>query len=196
MKRIPVVKLTEQVAFQKHFDRSSIDALMEQIDDTTVYIIDDAGIKKNHPQVNIYQQLATRYELWVDAGPRHTGDMIDIVFTGVKRVIIRPWIWKEVGFGKVRSMTDHQLLQLSEASVVDRQSIERSVSVMDEFDGIIVYIIGDWKKRRFKNEEMLKALAQRDEAYVYEPAGLHESTWDNYGFTGMLYDGFKNEVME
>jgi len=195
MKIIPVVKVHKLLTFGKRFDRSRVDMFMDALDEKILYLIDEIGIKKNNPQVNVYQQLASTYELWVDSGPRDSGDVVDLVFSGVKTIVIRPSLWQEIDMKNVRSMTDHPLLGLQEVIVEDRRSIDDSLSLIGFYDGMIVSIIGEWNQRRFKNEEAVKSIATRDESYVYESAGLNKKTWEHYGFTGMLVDNeFINEV--
>jgi uncharacterized protein related to proFAR isomerase len=196
MKKIPVMWLHGSLSFQKHVESTSVNTSMEKTKDKTIYLIDETGIKKNHPQLDVYQHLASRYELWVDAGPRDTDDIVDLVFSGVNRVVLRPWLWQEEGIDAVRTMTDLQLLQLQEVSVENRQSLERSVSLIDTYDGVVVYILGDWKKRRFINEEMVKSIAHHDESYIYEPEGANQLIWEQYGFTGLLFDSdYRDEVL-
>jgi hypothetical protein len=188
MKVIPVVRIHEFKQFGKRFDRSRIHDLMEKTKEKTLYIIDEAGIRKNNPLVNIYQKLASSYELWVDSGPRESGDIVDLVFSGVKRIVIRPSLWKEIDLNNVRNMTDQMLVELHELSVENRDSIDRGISVINEYDGLVIYIDGEWKQRRFTNEEMVKKNANRPESFVYEHDGLNHKTWEQYGFTGLLVD--------
>ena len=188
MKVIPVVRIHEFIQFGKRFDGSRIHDLMEETKEKTLYIIDEAGIRKNNPLVNIYQKLASRYELWVDSGPRESGDVVDLVFSGVQRIIIRPSLWNGIDLNNVRNMTDQMLVELHELSVENRESKDMGISVVNEYDGVAIYIDGDWKQRRFANEEMVKKNANRPESFVYEHDGLNQKTWEQYGFTGMLVD--------
>ena len=188
MKRIPVLRFHESEFIGKRFDATNIHEFMGSFKEKTLYIIDEGGIQKNHPQVNVYQHLAKTYELWVDSGPRETGDIVDLVFSGVERIVIRPSLWQEIDLKNVRNMTGHQLFQLYEISVEERDSMEHTISLVETFDGVVVYIQGDWKQRRFKSEQDVKRIAHMAESYVYDSSDEHADTWEKYGFTGMLVD--------
>ena len=61
----------------KHFNN-----VLEKTSESTLYILDNDGIEKNKPNLNLYQELSKSYILWVDAGPRNIGDVVDLVIAG------------------------------------------------------------------------------------------------------------------
>jgi len=184
---IPVVHLKYQI-LSKTKKSTSVRALLDDLSLSSVYLYDEQGITKNHPQVGFYQKLSKVYELWVDAGPRDVGDIVDTVFSGAKKIVLRPSYWVEPDLTTIRDLTDHQLFCHYDVDVTQRtEKIGHHIPDYD-FDGIVVFVHGDWKKRRFATEEKIKNLAKKENAFVYALNSKDQSYWKSIGFNGMLVD--------
>ena len=184
---VPVVHLKQQILFKKK-ESAAIRALLDEQSLSSVYLYDELGILKNHPQVDFYQKLSKVYELWVDAGPRDVGDIVDTVFAGAKKIVLRPSSWVEPDVKKIRELTDHQLFCHYDIDVSHREENMMHHIPDYDFDGIIVFVHGDWKKRRFAKEEKIKNLAKKENAFVYMPDNKDQGFWESIGFNGMLVD--------
>ncbi|MFO8078507.1 MAG: hypothetical protein R6U21_07705 [Thermoplasmatota archaeon] len=184
---IPIIHLKHQILFKKK-ETASVRALLDKHSLSSVYLYDEQGILKNHPQVDFYQKLSKVYELWVDAGPREVGDIVDIVFSGAKKIVLRPSSWVETDVKTIRDLTDHQLFCHYDIDVTQREENMRYPLPDYDFDGIIVFVHGDWKKRRFATEEKIKNLAKKNHAFVYTSDYQDQSFWKSVGFKGILVD--------
>jgi len=184
---IPVVRLNHQIVFKKK-ESADVRALLDDHSLTSVYLYDEQGVLKNHPQVDFYQKISKVYDLWVDAGPRDVGDIVDTVFAGANKIVLRPSYWMEPDVKTIRELTDHQLFCHYDIEVTQREE-NRIYHIPDyDFDGIIVFVHGDWKKRRFVIEEKIKNLAKNENAFVYAPGSKNQTYWESVGFNGMLVD--------
>jgi len=184
---IPLLHLRQQI-LSKETDISSVRKLLDDHSLSSLYIFDEQGILKNRPSVDFYQGISKIYELWVDAGPRETGDIVDLVFSGVKNIILRPSIWIERTIESVRDLTEHPVFCQYTVDVTQRNPVCDQYIPMDDFDGVIVLIHGDWDNRRFSVEEKIKQLAKKKNSYVLSSDYSKQSYWKSIGFDGVLID--------
>jgi len=94
--------------------------ILDRLQGSIIYVFDEDGIKRNHPNVSLYQRLTNIAELWVDAGPRTVGDIVDDVFSGAQRIVIRPDLWVELDLHTVVDLTENELMALYHSSDIQK----------------------------------------------------------------------------
>jgi len=103
MEFVPVLYLS------KTFNRNEVSPLhlrgiMKKQGFSELYVIDEQGVRRNEPRYAFYQRFSPLFNLWVDTGPRGIGDVVDDIFSGAKRIIIRENLWTEDSLSQIRIM--------------------------------------------------------------------------------------------
>lgn len=182
---IPILHLKQPV-LMKGNELTSIREKMDAHSLSSLYIIDEMGIHRNHPQVDFYQKISKIYEIWVDAGPRDVGDIVDIVFAGAKNIVLRPSTWVEPDVRTIRDITEHQLFCHYDIDLSQRERVDSRQIPIYDFDGKVVFVHGNWDKRRFSTEEAIKRLGQEVHSFIYAPRLKDKMFWKSFGFGGMF----------
>lgn len=73
-----------------------------------VYVMDLDGVKRDRPNLDIYQKLSHKPFLWIDSLPRDLEDVMDIVIVGAERVTIGD-IFGDDDLRKIRDMCDIEI---------------------------------------------------------------------------------------
>jgi len=76
---------------------------------SSLYILDDKGVKKNHPSLSLHQYAHRWFDTIVDAGCLHVGDVVDVILAGADIIVIRPTLWSEPDFLSVRDISESKL---------------------------------------------------------------------------------------
>jgi len=63
-------------------------ATIQQLESPEVFILDINGIETNTPDLNLITKMSNYKDVWVDAGPQTVGGAMDILISGVARVVI------------------------------------------------------------------------------------------------------------
>jgi hypothetical protein len=74
--------------------------------DQPLYLLDTDGLTTNHPNYNTYQRLSTKNPLWIDAGPRTTNDIIDLIMAGATTIVIRTPLYPDPDIHELNTITD------------------------------------------------------------------------------------------
>lgn len=70
--------------------REAEEAIREAADaHDKVYVVDRQGMRRNKPDIDLYQDVADAAEVWVDAGPRYAEDVVDLFIAGAHHVVVR-----------------------------------------------------------------------------------------------------------
>ena len=151
---------------------------------TELYIIDELGIKKNKPQYNFYQRFSSIFDLWVDTGPRDIGDVVDGVFSGAKRIIIRLDLWTEDSLTSIREITDQDVFIAVDVNHINAL-FERRL-LFDEADGVVLFVT-DKNTLKFKLESDINQLIKETSVYVFD-VEKNEHIWSSKDIKGFLRD--------
>lgn len=183
MEIIPYIYLTKQ--FEKTIVPAlNLQELKEKHQLTNLYIIDRAGIEKNRPRFCFYQEYAALFDLWIDAGPRIIEDVVDDMFAGANRLVIRFDLWQEKSFVRIKELTDNEiLLAVSLEGVINRKY---PLHLLDEIDGIVIFITEDHKDVGFKHETLINQLLEKKPCYIFTHKNL--SYWQSRNIKGYLKD--------
>ncbi|MEA2055593.1 MAG: hypothetical protein U9O49_02020 [Candidatus Thermoplasmatota archaeon] len=152
--------------------------------DGRMYIFDEDGLVKNKPNFNFYQRYSSSYDLWVDAGPMATGDIVDYFMAGANAVILRMELCKKLNLLDIKEMSENEIflgLNLLEPSKIDE-------NVLDNIDGVIVLnnrceIDLDCKYGNFVRE-----LSGKYKTYVYDSEINNIEYWKKRNVTGIIVD--------
>ena len=183
MQEIPFLKVKDK---RLSFDISStkLRSLLDKINDKSVYVLDTDGLFKNHPNVSLYQRLTSVAELWVDAGPRTVDDIVDDLFSGAYRIVIRPDLWEEVDLHGVVDITENELLALYHSKQL-RNGVPRDI-IFDQAQGVVVHFDNDSEPVDFKMEGFIKQLAKTKPAYVLDETVEQRYRWEGFGLKGVV----------
>lgn len=184
MDLFPLIHLKHRKILESpHSDLASYRTMLEPYKDTVIYLLDMDGTEKNRPNLDVYQHLTGMYTLWVDAGPRRLGDVVDILMAGASRVTIRPDRWDITDLTVLRDITENLLY----ISVVDDDSIKRDLP-LNQADGIVSFSPKLKYDADFKQQSYLKELCRKQHLYVYETEAQQSSYWKQFGVAGLLAD--------
>ncbi|MBN2602880.1 MAG: hypothetical protein JXA91_01955 [Candidatus Thermoplasmatota archaeon] len=151
--------------------------------DKTLYVIDYDGIGKNRPNVDIYQRLSSFSDLWIDGGPRSTGDVVDFVMAGANKITIRKDIGSHIDILHLRELTECNLyLAIEESSLMEDI---KSFSI-NAFDGTIVMLNEKRSDVDFISLSYLKNLAVKNNIYLFNSQIRSNSHWEKIGISGIF----------
>ena len=144
-----------------------------------IYVLDLDGIKRNKPNLCLYQKISSLKKLIVDIGPREMGDIVDTVISGVENIVIRKEKWKNVDISAIKKVTENNILQK-----IDLEKPDYS----DQADGYI--LIENRKKieESLKYSNYVKKITSNKTVYAYEknPENIHY--WDRLNTDSLLID--------
>jgi hypothetical protein len=166
-------------------DLASYRAMLEPYKDTVVYLLDLDGIGKNRPNLDLYQLLAGTYTLWVDAGPRKLGDVVDILMGGASRLTIRPDLWDIIDLTPIRDLTESPLY--ISVTATDPAYSKWDVP-LEQADGVVTFLTKAEHDLDFKEQSYFKELCKKQQLYAYEAQTKHSTYWKYLGATGLLVD--------
>lgn len=76
-----------------------------------IYLVDIDGIERNAPQYTLIKDLSAVADLWVDAGPRHSEAVIDVIVAGAAKGVISTRSMSDVGdLARTMDVTDEVVL--------------------------------------------------------------------------------------
>jgi uncharacterized protein related to proFAR isomerase len=88
MKIIPLITIKKGEILISDINKN-IKITLDKYKDKTLYLYDIDGINRNKPNLCLFQKLSKAHELWVDAGPRSIGDIVDAIVSGASKITIR-----------------------------------------------------------------------------------------------------------
>lgn len=147
------------------------------------YILDDDGILKDKPNVSMYQQMSRYHEIWVDAGPRNPGDLVDIIIAGGNITTIRIDRWPSFDIEEIRELTDTPIYMMIDPNERDRYEIKKLISSVD---GLVVFTTFEGIRQNFVLEGILRELSKENKVYAYEYKPEYIRSWESIGIEGLL----------
>jgi uncharacterized protein related to proFAR isomerase len=184
MKEIPFLKIKDK---KISFDVSSSDlrSLLNRLNETAVYVLDEDGVAKDHPNVSLYQRLASVAELWVDAGPRRVDDIMDDLFSGAHRIVIRPGLWNEVDLQSVIDITENELMVFYNISEL-RDGVPRD-AIFSQSHYVILHLDEATAHIDFKMEGFIKQITKAKSTFVIDETNQPNDKWENLGVEGVFH---------
>ncbi len=145
-----------------------------------LYVLDEDGINKNKPNVSIYQWLSRYQEIWVDAGPRDEGDLVDILIAGASIITLRRRYWWKLDLDELRELTENPLYLYFE------KEEGYTTSIHPLSNGVVVFTPMEEIRRDFTLEGKLKEISRKTEVYAHERNPMYVRSWENIGVKGLI----------
>jgi len=188
MELIPLIYIKNRKLYvENEGEQISLDEILKNIDkNNKIYFLDVDGIDKNKPNLCTYQRILPNYEIWVDAGPRVIGDVVDFVMAGATSVTIRKNLFPINEISKIKEMTESKIY-----IVLDLQNEKQrnaNFSFILEVDGFVIFYDENQIEKDFKSSEFLKTLCSKFKVYAIDPHGKNTTYWKNRGAAGLLID--------
>lgn len=164
----------------------NISSLLDELKKLPVkqlYVYDLSGIQKNEPQVDTYQRLSAFFDIWVDAGPRDTDDIVDDLFTGANRIIIRPHLWMEEDIKEVHHLTENEIFFFMTEK--DLQQVD--LTPFQDPYGMILNA-SSTKPLPLSQKNMIKTMMQMHPFYVFQPNIKDNEFYENINLLGVIID--------
>ncbi len=191
MQEIPIIHIkNNKISDINTFNE--VQLLLNRLQSSIVYIFDEDGINKNQMNVSIYQKFSSIINVWVDAGPRNVDDIVDEVFSGANRIIIRKDLWEEDDLKNAIDVTENELMVLYSS-----QEIQKGIPtdiLFHDAQGIVIYFIQNCPLLDFKIEGFLKQIAQSKPTYILNANMKTKKYWSSFMIEGMLVPIEKLEV--
>jgi hypothetical protein len=186
MEVIPIIYIRKRkIMLNKEGQIISLNELLQIIDRRTkLYIIDLDGIQKNKPNLCLYSRLSEKFFVWVDAGPRVIGDIVDSIMTGAFYITVREKIWPNFNIHNLREITEIEIFIKPFKKLLD---IKRtSESSIYGINGMVFYNIVNNIKEDFKDISLIKKLLKKYRIYIAEENLKNVTYWRNIGIHGLL----------
>lgn len=151
--------------------------------DNNLYILDYDGITKNKPNVNIYQRLSSFSDLWIDGGPRSTGDVIDFVMAGANKITIRKDLSDSIDITHLRELSEGKFYLAIKESLLKEYVNLLNISM---FDGVIVLLNEKRRDIDFISASYLKNFASNNDVYLFNSEFRPKSHWEKIGISGLF----------
>ena len=187
MEKIPLVRLKKRKIQDKEGNIISLEQLKNSINkDGAIYLYDIDGIEKDKPNLCLYQKISQFQKMWVDAGPRNLGDVVDEVMAGATSITLRKKTWSDLHIQSIQEITESKIFM--EINTTDQGLKSFNFSLFTEADGFVVFISKNQIERDFKLEGFLKDLCLKHKIYVYDSDLKNSSYWKTLGVSGLLVD--------
>lgn len=177
MHNIPLIKINNK----RIQDSELLDKLN---DEELVYLIDLDAIERDKPNLDIYQKLSKKYQLWIDNAPRTLGDVVDVFMTGAANITLRINLYPKINLEKIREVTENQIYA----------NIEMCYGQGDyekffyDVDGITSFYNREELEKDFKKYDIIKKFSAKNKLFLYENNKQNISYWDKLNPNGFLVD--------
>ena len=151
---------------------------------TDLYVIDERGITKNEPQYEFYQRFSSLYNLWVDTGPREIGDVVDDIFSGANKIVIRGDLWMDESLEAIRAMTHHDIYLAFDGKMIGR--VTENQHLLNAADGVILFIT-EQARLSFSDEAEMNRIINKKPVYIFDNP-CNEEKWKEKEINGFLQD--------
>lgn len=188
MKIIPLICLKKRkIVAEKEGDWLSINEVLERVDkDEKIYVLDIDGIEENKPNLCLYPKLSENHKIWIDAGPRVLGDVVDSIMAGATNITVRKKIWSELDISSIREITESEVYVDIGPKSQDIQSID--FPLLHDINGLVLFNNKNQIETDFKYGSLLKNLCIKYKIYAYESNPKNFSYWKTLGVVGLLMD--------
>ena len=160
--------------------------LLEKLkEDTLLYLIDLDGIEKDKSNLDIYQKLSKKYQLWIDNTPRKLGDIVDVFMSGAANITLRKTFYSNIKIEKIREITENKIYANIE---INNQTDAYTYSFFKKFDGLINFYTREEIEYDFKKEKVIKNILAKNKIYIYENNKKNIEYWNKFSPFGFLVD--------
>lgn len=176
-----------KILSEKEGKQISLNDLLERIDkDGKIYVLDIDGIEKDKPNLCLYPKLSENHKIWVDAGPRALGDVVDSIMAGATNITVRKKIWPDLDISGIKEITESEIYVDIGPKNQNMHSIK--FSLINNADGLVIFNDKNQIEADFKYSSFLKNLSAKYKMYAYESSQKNFSYWKSQGVAGVLMD--------
>lgn len=164
--------------------------VLEQLDEgSSIYFLDADGIEKDKPNLCTYQRLPSRQNMWIDAGPRVLGDVVDVVMAGATTIIVRQNLWPKLDIGRIKEFTENEIYMGVDLKTQAKNL--NNVLLPSGIAGVVLLNNREEIEKEFKTADFVRELIRRPDKhklYVYESNPENVYYWEKRGAVGLLVD--------
>jgi len=164
--------------------------VLEQLDEGSgIYFLDADGIEKDKPNLCTYQKLPSRQNMWIDAGPRVLGDVVDVVMAGATTIIVRQNLWPKIDIERIKELTENEIYMGVDLKTQAKNL--NNVLLPSGIDGVVLLNNREEIEKEFKTADFVRELTRRRDKhklYVYESNPENVYYWEKRGAVGLLVD--------
>ena len=183
MEIIPLIILEKHGLSKKNLDL--IENLKHQNNEQKkLYITDQEGIKKNKPNITIYQKLSKNFDLWVDNGPRDLGDVLDTFMAGALSITLRTETWPLSDVEDIRDISENKIFQL----IQHNKTEFTKENIIPDVDGYVIFTYEESLMNDFKIDYFYKQFITKNKTYLYETNPKKIKYWEERKIAGLLVD--------
>jgi len=188
MRTIPLIYFQKRkIRAEEDGDLVSFNDVFERVDkDEEIYVLDLDGIRMDKSNLCSYPKLSEHYKLWIDAGPRVLGDVVDIVMAGATDITIRKSLCPKLDISSIREITESEIN--TEVDLQTYREHRSSFSLSSNADGFVISSDKDKFKRDFIYDDLVKNLCNKFNVYVIESDDAFFSYWKNIGASGLMIE--------
>lgn len=196
MEIIPLIRMENRKPLLENKGReASIDELLGKLNkDSNIYFLDVDGLEKDKPNLCTYQKISSHYNMWIDAGPRVLGDVVDAVMAGATSITVRQNLWPKLDIEKIKEFTENEIYVGIDFK--DRINHKLDIFLPYGIDGIVLLNEREEIEKDFKIADSVKSLVSRSmqyKLYVCESNPENIYYWEKRGAVGLLVDVNKIE---
>jgi len=149
-------------------------------DQTEIYFLDLDGINKDKPNLCTFQKLSPRYDIWVDAGPRTIGDVVDLLMAGCTRMTIKNSLIKKEDLLKIKDLTENKIYLSLDPSEKYSSALPQGI------EGYVAISQGSSIDKNFELRDMYKTATYSNTVYAVEPNIENLPFWEKLNIKGII----------
>jgi len=159
MKIIPLITIKKGELLTSDFNKIIKDTL-DKYKDKILYLYDLDGINRNKPNLCLFQKLSKTHELWVDAGPRSIGDIVDAIVSGASKITIRLDLFELSDILSINEILENEIyLSITDKNNSKHNNIKKNLDILKLVNDKIISKI----ENKYKNlQDFLD-----EESYIY-----------------------------
>jgi len=186
MEIIPLITLEKRIITDTDQKTTETKEIKQLKEDEKIYILDKDGIKKDKPNLCLFQSISNTYSLWIDSRPVELGDVMDSFMTGATTITIRKNLWSKIELEKIREITENEIFL--EIDLKDIDDNNDKIDILEKADGIVIFNEKNMIESDVKYANFLRTISEKKKIYVYEKNKENMFYWANKGITGLLVD--------
>jgi len=153
--------------------------------DDLLYIIDLDAIEKDDSNLDIYQTLSKKYQLWVDAAPRTLGDAVDIFMAGAENITLRKTFYPQANLESIREFTENKIY--ANIEIYDDAEFYDDF-FFEDVDGLINFYSRDEIEKDFIINDAIKNFSTKNKINIYENNKQNIEYWNKFNPECFLVD--------
>jgi len=181
MELIPLIYIeNEEILIEKTSNPITLKDFLKQSENANkIYVLDLDGIKKDEPNLTIYQNISRQHELWIDNGPRDLDDIVDTTMAGATDITLRRNLCPNLDIPEIEDITDNKIF--TNLDFTDDPSFYKT-------EGLVNFNSREEIEMNFKYGEFFKTAASKNKIYSYDSDPQNYTYWKNLGVVGLLVD--------